>query len=152
MKNTVMCYIKNNDKTLMLYRNKKVNDVHKGKYVGLGGKIECGESPEEAIVREVWEESGLLVKNPVLRGIITFPNFKDDEDWLMFLFIANDFTGEIIDSYEGTLEWIDDDKILNLSMWKGDLEFFKWLQDGRMFSGKIVYENSELIDFKVNFY
>lgn len=147
-----MCYIKNNDKTLMLYRNKKTNDVHKGKYVGLGGKIEPGESPEEAIVREVNEESGLLLKKPILRGIITFPNFKDDEDWLMFLYIANEFTGEIIDSSEGTLEWIDNDKILNLSMWKGDLEFFKWLQDGRMFSGKIVYENSELIDYKVNFY
>lgn len=152
MKLSTICYIKKDNKTLMLYRNKKENDVHKGKWIGLGGKIEDGETPEECIIREVNEESGLSIKYPILKGFLTFPKFKDDEDWYVFVFTANDFTGKIIDSPEGDLKWVDDKDVLSLNLWDGDRLFLKWMNDSRLFSGKIVYDNGILVDYYVNFY
>ncbi len=152
MRNSTICYIKKDNKTLMLHRIKKENDIHQGKWIGLGGKMEEGETPEECIVREVKEESGLRIKKPSFRGILTFPKFKDNEDWYVFLFTAKEFEGELIESQEGTLQWIDDTEIFNLNLWEGDKLFLKWLEDNRLFSGKLVYENGRLIENKVIFY
>ncbi|MDP3445616.1 MAG: 8-oxo-dGTP diphosphatase, partial [Ignavibacteria bacterium] len=105
-----LCYVMNENKTLMLHRVKKENDYHKGKWNGLGGKFEVGESPEECAKREILEESGLVVENPLLKGIITFPMFDNVKDWYVFVFTSDKFTGELIHSNEGNLEWIDNDK------------------------------------------
>ncbi|MDP4094199.1 MAG: 8-oxo-dGTP diphosphatase, partial [Bacillota bacterium] len=102
---TTLCYIKNNGKTLMLHRIKKQNDIHEGKWNGLGGHFEQGETPEECIIREVYEESGLTLKKPMLRGILSFPLFDGFEDEYTFLFTASEFEGQLIDSPEGMLEW-----------------------------------------------
>lgn len=152
MKLATMCYIKKDSKTLMLYRNKKENDVHEGKWVGLGGKIEDGETPEECIIREVQEESGLIITNPKLKGFLTFPKFKDNEDWYVFVFTSHEFSGDIINSPEGDLHWISDEEILNLNLWEGDKLFLKWMNENKLFSGKITYKNKILIDSNVVFY
>ena len=147
-----LCYLKKDGKTLMLHRVKKENDIHEGKWNGLGGKIEKGETPEECIIREVKEESGLKIKNPVLKGILTFPAFDGIEDWYVFVFVATEFEGELIDSPEGNLEWIDDDKLTSLNLWEGDKIFLKWLNQDKCFSGKFVYKNGKLVSYEVNFY
>ncbi len=150
--NATLCYIQKNDKTLMLYRNKKDNDIHEGKWNGLGGKLEKGESPEECVVREVLEESGLSLLNQKLAGIITFPNFDGKHDWIVYLYKSDSFIGNIVDSNEGTLEWIDTNQLLNLNLWAGDKVFLKWMLEGKFFSAKFNYSNGELIDYKVVFY
>src|SRR3990172_6681132 len=109
-----LCYVNKHGRTLMIHRVKKANDVHQGKWNGLGGKLDPGETPEECIVREVWEESGLRITNPELKGILTFPGFANDEDWYAFVFVAHEFTGELIDSEEGVLRWIDDAALFDL--------------------------------------
>lgn len=149
---TTLCYIKKDGKTLMLHRVKKKNDIHVDKWNGLGGHIEQGETPEECVIREVCEESGLTLKKPLLHGILTFPLFDGLEDEYTFLFTASDFEGEIIDSPEGILEWIDDSEMRNLNLWEGDKVFLQWLEDGRFFSGKLVYKNGVLVEHKVTFY
>ena len=140
------------NKTLMLFRNKKPNDVHEGKWNGLGGKFEKGETPEECVIREVKEESGLMIKNPKLHGIITFPMFDGKKDWYVFMFTVKDFEGELIDSNEGKLEWIENEKLLNLNLWEGDKIFIPWLFQEKYFSAKFIYENKKLISHNVSFY
>ena len=100
MKISTLCYIRNRHQTLMLHRIKKKNDIHQDKWNGLGGKLITGESPEECVKREVLEESGLIVKDPKLHGIITFPKFDDFDDWLVFVYSSDNFEGELIDSDE----------------------------------------------------
>jgi len=127
MQLATLCYVIDKDKTLMLFRNKKSNDVHEGKWNGLGGKFEPGETPEECAIREVKEESGLVIKNPLLKGFITFPMFDGKKDWYVFLFTINNFSGKLIDSREGKLEWIPNNKLLELNLWDGDRIFIPWL-------------------------
>src|SRR5829696_2621790 len=115
----ILCYIKHNGCTLMLHRNKKANDIHEGKSNGLGGKFEPGETPEECIIREVYEESGLILYSPKLCGLLMFPKFKGN-DWYVFTFTANEFTGDLTDSPEGKLEWIPDENMLELNLWQSD--------------------------------
>ncbi len=117
MKLATLCYLRQNGKTLMVHRIKKPNDIHEGKWNGLGGKFEPGETPEECARREIFEESGLRVKKLVLKGLLTFPLFARDEDWYAFVFVATDFEGSLIESPEGTLQWIDDAKLLDLNLW-----------------------------------
>jgi len=150
MKLATLVYLRKNGKTLMVYRNKKANDVHQGKWNGLGGKFEAGETPEECAIREVLEESGLMVKDLKLKGFLSFPEFANNEDWYAFLFCANDYEGEIIDSPEGHLEWIDNEQILSLPLWEGDRIFLPWLDQPGFFSAKFSYKNGKLIDYKVN--
>jgi 8-oxo-dGTP diphosphatase len=152
MKLATLCYLKKNGKTLMLHRVKRADDIHRGKWNGLGGKMHMGETPEECVIREVKEESGLAVKNPSLRGVLTFPAFKDEEDWYAYVFIAAEFSGELIDSDEGRLEWIEDEKIYQLPLWEGDPIFLKWLDEGRFFSAKFVYQEGKLINHSVVFH
>lgn len=152
MKLATLCYVMHDNKTLMLYRNKKENDYHQGKWNGLGGKFEQGETPEECAVREIREESGLIVKDPNLKGIITFPMFDGKDDWYVFIFTFSGYEGELIDSNEGDLSWIDDDKLTDLNLWEGDSKFIPWLYQDKFFSAKFVYEDGRYIDHKVNFH
>ena len=172
-----ICLIEKDGKYLMLHRTKKENDMHEGLWVGLGGKNEPGESPEECVVREVYEESGLTVKNPILRGIMTFPDAwasssktktrrgsdferpaPDDsglngKNWYVFLYTASDFSGETKECDEGELAWIEKDKIGDLPMHAGDYLFFKWVDECKgVFSAKFEYDNGKFIGHKVFVY
>ena len=118
MKLATLCYVMDDDKTLMLYRNKKENDYHEGKWNGLGGKLEQGETPEECAIREVYEESGLKVSDPKMKGLITFPMFDGVDDWYVWVFVFKKFEGKQIDSPEGTLEWIQNNKLTKLTKQK----------------------------------
>lgn len=149
MKLGTLCYIEKNGKTLMLHRTKKENDVHKDKWIGLGGKVENGESPEECIIREVYEESGLKIDKPVLKGVMTFPKFSNGEDWYVFLYKAYDFSGLLIESPEGDLLWVDNSKLMDLNLWEGDKLFMQWMEQYETFSAKLVYEEGELINHTV---
>jgi 8-oxo-dGTP diphosphatase len=146
-----LCYIKHDGHTLMVYRNKKPNDMHEGKWNGLGGKFEPGESPEECIIREVREESGLRIREPKLHGLLMFPDFKGD-DWYVFVFTANQFEGELIDSPEGVLEWIPDEKLTLLNLWESDPIFFPWLVNDKFFSAKFIYEGDQMQNYDVSFH
>lgn len=152
MKLATLCYVRVNDQTLMLHRIKKDQDMHQGKWNGLGGKLENGESPEECAIREIEEESGLRVSDPKMRGVITFPAFDGLEDWYVFVFTATQFTGALIDSNEGVLAWIDNDKLFDLNLWDGDKIFMRWLDQEKFFSAKFEYEDRQLIDHHVVFY
>jgi 8-oxo-dGTP diphosphatase len=152
MRLATLCYVTDGEKTLMLYRNKKENDYHEGKWNGLGGKFESGETPEECAIREIKEESGLTVKDPEMNGFITYPLFDGKDDWYVFLFTINKFEGDLIDSPEGKLEWIPNDKLTELNLWKGDSIFLKWILEKKFFSAKFNYKNGEFIDYQVSFY
>lgn len=154
MKLATLCYVKDKgkNKTLMLHRVKKENDYHEGKWNGLGGKLEETETPEECVIREVREESGLTISSPRMHGFITFPVFDGKDDWYVFIFTADKFEGELIDSSEGVLEWIPDDKITGLNLWDGDAVFMKWLDNDKFFSAKFIYENGKYVDHQVFFY
>ncbi|MBI2871086.1 MAG: 8-oxo-dGTP diphosphatase [Candidatus Omnitrophica bacterium] len=155
MKNTILttlCYVKKGGKTLMLHKNKKPGDVHQGKWNGLGGKFFPGETPEECAKREVWEESGLTIRNPILRGVLTYPMFLHGSDEYVFIFTATKFSGRLIDSPEGDLKWVQDSRLMELSLWEGDPLFWEWMKDGRFFSGKMVYRGERLLRHEVTFY
>jgi 8-oxo-dGTP diphosphatase len=154
MKLATLCYVRDakNNTTLMLHRVKKENDMHEGKWNGLGGKFEDGETPEECVIREVLEESGLSITNPKLQGFITFPAFDQFEDWYVFVFTADEFTGELIDSPEGNLEWIKNDNLMDLKLWEGDKIFMGWFDSGKVFSAKFEYDKGEFVSHNVNFY
>jgi 8-oxo-dGTP diphosphatase len=136
----------------MIHRIKKENDFHEGKWNGLGGKFEQGESPEDCVIREVKEEAGLDIIEPKLKGFITFPLFDGKDDWYVFLFTVDNFSGNLIDSAEGRLAWIDNDKLLDLNLWDGDRIFIPWLFQDKFFSAKFNYLNGKFIDYSVNFY
>ena len=146
-----LCYVKRDGHTLMVHRNKKASDIHEGKWNGLGGKFEAGEMPEECVVREILEESGLSLQNPKLCGLLMFPNFKGN-DWYVFVFTATEFSGELIDSPEGKLEWIPDEKILDLELWESDHIFMPWIREGKFFSAKFEYDGDEMRGNNVVFY
>lgn len=152
MKLATLCYIRQNDQTLMLHRVKKANDMHQGKWNGLGGKLLPGESPEECAVREIEEESGLRVADPRLRGVLTFPAFDGFDDWYVYVFTAHDFSGQLIDSPEGNLAWIPDQRLLDLNLWAGDRIFIPWLDQERFFSAKFIYADGELVTHQVVFH
>ncbi|VRE18155.1 Mutator mutT protein [Streptococcus pneumoniae] len=147
-----ICYIDNGKELLMLHRNKKPNDVHEGKWIGVGGKLERGETPQECAAREILEETGLKAK-PVLKGVITFPEFTQDLDWYTYVFKVTEFEGDLIDCNEGTLEWVPYDEVLSKPTWEGDHTFVEWLlEDKPFFSAKFVYDGDKLLDTQVDFY
>jgi len=146
---TTLCYLEKDNSYLMLHRTKKENDMNKDKYLGLGGHIEHGESPEECIKREVFEESGLTMNNYRLRGLITF--VIDDIDEYTFLYTCDDFTGVEKECNEGDLTWIPKDKIKTLPLWEGDKIFFDLLsEDCPFFSLKLTYICDKLIGVALN--
>jgi 8-oxo-dGTP diphosphatase len=146
-----LCYLHHENRTLMLHRVKKENDMHAGKWNGLGGKLESGETPEECVIREVREESGLTIRNPKLVGLLMFPNFKG-ADWYVFVFTATEFKGELIESSEGHLRWIPDAEVESLLLWESDHIFLPWIREGKFFSAKFVYEGDEMKGFEVVFH
>ena len=152
MKLATLLYVQKDDKTLMLFRNKKENDYHEGKWNGLGGKFEQGESPEECAIRELEEESGLIAKELILKGHITFPLFDGKDDWYVFVFTIPTFEGALIDCNEGHLEWIPNEKLSDLNLWEGDKHFINWLFQDKIFSAKFNYVNGDFVDYSVEFY
>ena len=152
MKNTTVCYIERNGKYLMLHRTKKENDENHDKWIGIGGKSEEGESPFDCILREVREETGLTIKNPRYRGIITFVSNEFPTQY-MHLFQAFDFEGKILETCdEGTLDWISKSELRNMPIWEGDKIFLDLLdKDTTFFSLKLVYNGDTLIDKQLIF-
>ena len=124
MQLATLCYVKKNNKTLMIHRIKKENDMHEGKWNGLGGKFLPGETPEQCVIREVEEESGLIIEKPVLKGFLTFPKFSKNVDWYVFVYEAYNYSGEIIESDEGHLEWIRDSELTDLNLMGRGSTFF----------------------------
>ena len=135
----------------LVHRNKKPNDIHKDKWDGLGGKFEAGETPEECVRREILEESGFTIHNPRLHGLLLFTNFKRN-DWYVFVYTATEFTGEMIDSREGTLERIPNEKITGLNLWQSDHIFLPWIEDDKFFSAKFEYDGDEMRGYHVVFH
>lgn len=149
-----ICYIDNGQELLLLHRNKKPNDVHEGKWISVGGKLEQGETPDECAIREIFEETGLTVKKMDFKGMVTFPEFTPNLDWYTYVFKVTEFEGELIDCDEGTLEWVPYDQVLTKPTWEGDYELFKWIiEDRPFFSAKFTYnQDQELVDQAVTFY
>lgn len=146
-----LCYIQHSGSTLMIHRVKRAGDIHLGKWNGLGGKFERGESPEECVVREVHEESGLEIRHAHLCGLLIFPGFKGN-DWYVFVFTAQEFSGELKENEEGYLEWIEDAQLESLPLWPSDHIFLPWIKQGRFFSAKFIYDGNEMKEHTVVFY
>ena len=145
MKMTSLCYIEQDNKYLMLHRVTKENDENKDKWIGIGGKFEDGESPEECALREIKEETGLDAEDLDYRGIVTFVSDEYGTEY-MHLFKCTDFSGEIRECDEGVLEWIDKTKLFTLEMWEGDMIFLRLLDEERpFFSLKLCYKGDRLI-------
>ncbi len=142
---TSLLYIERDGKYLMLHRTKKEHDPNEGKWIGVGGKFEEDESPEECAIREAREETGLSVLRPVFRGIVTFISDRCPTEY-MHLFTAADFTGELRDCDEGELAWVEKSRVSNLPLWEGDRIFLSLLAEGApFFSLKLVYRGDTLI-------
>jgi 8-oxo-dGTP diphosphatase len=152
MKLATLVYVKHGGQTLMIHRVKKERDIHEGKWNGLGGKLEPGESPEACATREVREESGLEIKNPRYGGLLIFAGFKG-EDWYVWVYSADEFSGELIDSNEGNLKWIADGELRSLALWPSDHLFLDWLDAGKLFSARFEYnELDEMLAHEVVFH
>ena len=146
MKLTTLCYIEKDGKYLMIHRIKKKHDVNKDKWIGIGGKFERGESPEDCILRETKEETGLTLTSYRLRGVLTFVYNEDDAEMeYIFLYTADGFEGELADCNEGTLEWVPKGEIDRLNLWEGDRIFHRLLdEDAPFFSLKLRYQDDLL--------
>lgn len=144
---TTLCYIQKQNQVLMLHRTKKENDLNADKWIGVGGKFEDFESPEECLVREVKEETGLELVKYDFRGIVTFTNYHNYTEH-MFLYSSNEFIGNISEECrEGCLEWVDKDKIMDLNLWAGDRYFLeKLLNNDPFFMMKLSYTGEELVE------
>ena len=152
MKNTTLCYIEKDGKYLMLHRVRKQNDENHDKWIGIGGKFEDGESPEDCVLREAREETGLLLTNYRYRGIVTFVSDLYPTEY-MHLFICNKFSGTLTDKCdEGNPEWVKIEEVEKLPIWEGDKIFFKLLRsDTPFFSLKLVYSGDKLISHKLEY-
>ena len=147
MKLTTLCYIENDHgEYLMLHRTKKQNDLNAGKWIGVGGKFEADETPEECLLREVYEETGLTLTRYRFRGIVTFlSNEWEGED--MHLFTADKYEGTLCDCNEGELAWVPKNDVLKLNLWEGDHIFLReLLKNDRFFSLKLSYTGDVLTD------
>lgn len=152
MKMTTLCYIENNDCYLMLHRTKKKKDVNKDKWIGVGGHVEGNETPQECLLREVKEETGLSLTSYKFRGLITFISDEYEAE-MMCLFTADGYTGELITCDEGELEWVKKSDVPQLPTWEGDAQFLKLLleDEKRFFAMKLRYEGERLVEKSVEF-
>lgn len=132
MKDTTLCYIERDGAYLMLHRIKKKNDLNEGKWIGVGGHVEAGETPEECVRREVTEETGLVLKEVSLRGVIDFISDRWDDE-AMYLYTSSSFEGVLRDCSEGVLRWIPKNEIFTLPLWEGDRIFLNYLLEDRDF-------------------
>ena len=150
MKQTTLCYLERGDEYLMLHRTKKKNDENHDKWIGVGGKFEANESPEDCMQREIFEETGLTVTDYRYRGIVTFVSDIYETEY-MHLFTVTDWTGEARECDEGELAWIKKQKLFDLTLWQGDRIFLKLLQeDVPFFSLKLTYRGDELQEAILN--
>ena len=149
-RNTTLCHLEHDGSYLMLHRIKKENDENHDKWIGIGGKFEPGESPEDCAVREVREETGLTLQTWEYRGIVTFVSDEWGTEY-MHLFWSDDFSGEICTCEEGVLEWIDKRELLTKNIWEGD-KIFLHLLDERVpfFSLKLTYHGDRLVEAVLN--
>lgn len=146
MKQTTLCYLERGDEYLMLHRTKKKNDENHDKWIGVGGKFEANESPEDCMRREIFEETGLTVTTYRYRGIVTFVSDIYETEY-MHLFTVTDWTGETRECDEGELAWIKKQKLFDLTLWQGDRIFLKLLQeDAPFFSLKLTYQGDDLVE------
>lgn len=149
---STVCYIEKDGKYLMLHRTKKENDINKDKWIGIGGKFENEESPEECIVREVKEETGLTLNNYKLRCIATYVSTTWETEY-MYVFTSDDFTGELIECNEGDLQWISKDKVTELNIWEGDKIFLEKIKnDNSFFTIKLNYDGENLVKYNLKEY
>ena len=150
MKQTTLCYLERGDQYLMLHRTKKENDLNHDKWLGVGGKFEEGESPEECMLREVWEETGFTVTQWRYCGIVTFLSDQWENEF-MHLFVCTEWTGDEIVCSEGDLEWIEKKRLLELTMWEGDKIFLRLIDEQvPFFSLKLTYKGDELQEAVLN--
>ena len=152
MLNTTLCYIEKDGAYLMIHRVKKENDMNRDKWLGIGGKLEGGESPFDCARREIREETGICVGALSYRGIITFVSDEYGTEY-MHLFTASDYSGEIdYDCDEGVLEWVKKEDVKNLPIWEGDKIFFDLLDtETRFFSLKLCYRGDKLVSHKLEY-
>ena len=151
MKNTTLCYITRGDEVLMLHRVKKENDLNKDKWIGIGGKFEGEESPDECLLREAWEETGLRLTSWRCRGVVTFLTTGPWEGEFMYLFTADGFEGELKVCDEGDLQWDSRDFLDALPKWEGDKIFLDLLwQDAPFFLLTLRYDGDKLMEAILN--
>lgn len=150
MKNTTLCHIEYEDSVLLLHRNKKKSDINEGKWIGVGGKFLENESPEECMLREVYEETGIKLENWRYRGIVTFvPDSCEGE--YMHIFTADAKSYDFEPCSEGTLKWIKKSDVMSLNLWEGDKIFLKLLKDDApFFSLKLTYAGDTLTGAVLN--
>ena len=147
---TTLCYIEREDAFLMLHRIKKKNDINHDKWIGVGGHFEAGESPEECLLREVREETGLVLTAFRFRGIITFCTDQYPTEY-MCLYTADQYSGNMIECSEGTLEWVKKTELSKLPLWEGDHIFLQLLaENAPFFSLKLQYEGETLVSYSLN--
>ncbi|NMA37587.1 MAG: 8-oxo-dGTP diphosphatase [Papillibacter sp.] len=150
MKYTTVCYIEKDDSYLMLHRIKKENDANRDKWIGIGGKFLDGESPEDCVLREVYEETGLTLKSWRYRGIVTFVSDRWETEY-MHIFTSDSFSGSLIDCDEGVLEWVKKEELNSLPLWEGDKIFHRLINEGApFFSLKLRYEGESLVFAALN--
>ena len=151
MINTTLCYITRGDEVLMLHRTKKENDLNKDKWIGIGGKFEENESPDDCLLREVWEETGLTLNSWKCHGVITFLTDGEFEGEYMYLFSSSDFSGTLKDCDEGDLQWVSREFLDQLPKWEGDKIFLDLMwKDAPFFLLKLRYNGDRLIEAVLN--
>ena len=147
MISSTLCYITRGDQVLMLHRTKKENDVNKDKWIGIGGKVLENETPDECLLREAYEETGLTLTNWKCRGVVTFLINGPWDGEYMYLFTADDFEGDLKECDEGELQWVSRDFLYDLPLWEGDKIFLDLLwQDAPFFLLKLRYEGDTLVE------
>lgn len=143
MRNTTLCYVLHGDRVLMLHRTKKEKDINKDKWIGIGGKFLNRESPDECLLREAYEETGLTLTRWQCRGVVTF--LSDVEDEYMYLFTADGFEGDLKECDEGDLQWVSREFLNALPKWEGDEIFLKLLwENAPFFLLKLRYQGDKL--------
>ena len=151
MINTTLCYITRGDQVLMLHRTKKKNDINQDKWIGIGGKFEGVESPDECLLREAKEETGLTLTSWRCRGVVTFLTEVESQGEFMDLFTADGFEGELIDCDEGQLRWVSREFLNDLPKWEGDQIFLDLLwQDAPFFLLTLRYQGEKLVEAILN--
>ena len=150
MKQTTLCYPLRDNQYLMLHRVKKEQDANKDKWIGIGGKFQDKESPEDCLLREVKEETGLTLTAWQYRGLVTFVSDKWETEY-MHLFTASDWVGEMTDCDEGELAWVDCAAVESLPIWEGDKIFLRLMAEGApFFSLKLCYDGEKLVFAALN--
>lgn len=148
MLQTTLCYLEKDDSYLMLHRVSKKQDVNKDKWIGVGGKFEPGEAPEECLCREVLEETGLTLSSYQFRGVLTFCCDVAEPEYI-FLYTSDQFEGTLKECDEGTLTWVKKEQVYDLNLWEGDKVMFRLLKERKTpFSLKLTYQGDTLVEVK----